>query len=39
VSAAATSTEPIIEARQLKKFYAQPDGTHIQVISPTDLQT
>lgn len=29
--------EPIIEARALEKFYAQPDGGRIQVISPTDL--
>lgn len=28
---------PIIEARQLEKFYAQPDGSRIQVISATDL--
>jgi len=31
------SAQPIIEARKLEKFYAQPDGTRIQVISPTDL--
>ena len=30
-------TEPIIEARKLEKFYPQPDGTRIQVISATDL--
>src|SRR5271163_622298 len=29
--------EPIIEARKLEKFYTQPDGTRIQVISATDL--
>src|SRR5277367_6261189 len=29
--------EPIIEARKLEKFYKQPDGTRIQVISATDL--
>ena len=29
--------EPIIEARQLEKFYPQPDGSRIQVIAPTDL--
>jgi NitT/TauT family transport system ATP-binding protein len=29
--------DPIIEARQLEKYYQQPDGTRIQVISPTDL--
>src|SRR5580704_3628096 len=28
---------PIIEARKLEKFYGQPDGGRIQVISPTDL--
>ncbi|MGA2419933.1 MAG: nitrate/sulfonate/bicarbonate ABC transporter ATP-binding protein [Candidatus Acidiferrum sp.] len=32
-----TGDEPIIEARKLEKFYAQPDGTRIQVISATDL--
>lgn len=31
------SVEPIIEARQLEKFYSQPDGSRIQVISATDL--
>ena len=31
------SSAPIIEARKLEKFYSQPDGTRIQVISPTDL--
>jgi NitT/TauT family transport system ATP-binding protein len=29
--------EPIIEARAVEKFYAQPDGRRIQVIAPTDL--
>ena len=28
---------PIIEARKLEKFYPQPDGSRVQVISPTDL--
>ena len=28
---------PIIEARQLEKFYSQPDGSRVQVIAPTDL--
>jgi len=28
---------PIIEARQLEKFYPQPDGSRIQVIAATDL--
>src|SRR5580693_461272 len=36
-SADTAASEPIIEARQLEKFYAQPDGTRIQVISATDL--
>ena len=27
---------PIIEARGLEKFYAQPDGKHIEVIAPTN---
>ena len=36
-SADAAAAQPIIEARQLEKFYAQPDGTRIQVISATDL--
>jgi NitT/TauT family transport system ATP-binding protein len=29
--------EPIIEARQLEKFYPQPDGSRVQVIAPTDI--
>src|SRR5271154_717105 len=33
----ATDVAPIIEARKLEKFYPQPDGNRIQVISPTDL--
>jgi NitT/TauT family transport system ATP-binding protein len=28
---------PIIEARQLEKFYGQSDGGRVQVIAPTDL--
>jgi NitT/TauT family transport system ATP-binding protein len=28
---------PIIEARQIEKFYTQPDGSRVQVIAPTDL--
>jgi NitT/TauT family transport system ATP-binding protein len=28
---------PIIEVRQIEKFYAQPDGNRVQVIAPTDL--
>jgi NitT/TauT family transport system ATP-binding protein len=39
VSASTTyaAVEPIIEARKLEKFYPQPDGNRIQVISPTDI--
>jgi len=32
-----SAVEPIIEARKLEKFYPQPDGNRIQVISPTDI--
>jgi NitT/TauT family transport system ATP-binding protein len=31
------AVEPIIEARKLEKFYPQPDGNRVQVISPTDI--
>jgi NitT/TauT family transport system ATP-binding protein len=31
------ATAPIIEARGLEKFYPQPDGSRVQVISATDL--
>jgi NitT/TauT family transport system ATP-binding protein len=34
---APTALVPIIEARQLEKFYPQPDGSRIQVIAATDL--
>jgi NitT/TauT family transport system ATP-binding protein len=37
MSTTAAAVEPIIEARKLEKYYPQPDGTRIQVISPTDL--
>ncbi|HVS89148.1 MAG TPA: nitrate/sulfonate/bicarbonate ABC transporter ATP-binding protein [Candidatus Acidoferrum sp.] len=37
MSTANTAVAPIIEARQLEKFYAQPDGSRIQVIAATDL--
>src|SRR5260370_33021223 len=37
MSAATTPIAPTIEARQLQKFYAQPDGSRIQVIAATDL--
>jgi NitT/TauT family transport system ATP-binding protein len=30
--------EPILEARDLEKFYAQPDGGKIEVISPTNIK-
>jgi NitT/TauT family transport system ATP-binding protein len=33
----ATATEPIIEVRQIEKFYSQPDDSRVQVIAPTDL--
>jgi NitT/TauT family transport system ATP-binding protein len=29
--------EAIVEAKRVEKFYAQPDGRHIQVIAPTDV--
>src|SRR5262245_27522958 len=32
-----TAAEPIIEARAVEKFYVQPEGRRIEVISPTDL--
>src|SRR5437870_2535799 len=37
MSTSNTTLEPIIEARQLEKSYAQPDGSRFQVIAPTDL--
>jgi NitT/TauT family transport system ATP-binding protein len=37
MSTATSASAPIIEARQLEKFYPQPDGSRIQVISATDL--
>ncbi len=37
MSAANTTLVPIIEACQLEKFYPQPDGSRIQVISATNL--
>jgi NitT/TauT family transport system ATP-binding protein len=36
-SSTAVGLEPIIEARQLEKFYPQPDGNRVQVIAPTDI--
>lgn len=32
------SGEPILEGRDLEKFYAQPDGGRIQVLSPTNIK-
>jgi len=29
---------PILEGRGLEKFYVQPDGGHIEVVSPTNIQ-
>jgi NitT/TauT family transport system ATP-binding protein len=37
MSTAATAAAPIIEVRQIEKFYTQPDGSRVQVIAPTDL--
>lgn len=37
MATANTAPAPIIEARKLEKFYPQPDGSRIQVISATDL--
>src|SRR5271163_1211232 len=37
MSTPSTAEAPIIEARKLEKFYAQPDGSRIQVIAATDL--
>lgn len=31
-------SEPILEGRALEKFYLQPDGGRIQIISPTDIK-
>jgi NitT/TauT family transport system ATP-binding protein len=32
------NNEPILEGRGLEKFYAQPDGGRIEVISPTNIK-
>jgi NitT/TauT family transport system ATP-binding protein len=37
MSTPSATQAPIIEARQLEKFYTQPDGNRVQVIAPTDL--
>jgi len=31
-----TTLAPIIEARQIEKFYTQPDGGRVQVIAPIE---
>ena len=37
MSTTTAGVEPIIEAKELEKFYPQPDGSRIQVISPTNI--
>src|SRR6266850_1528140 len=37
-SAADGDGEPILEGRNLEKFYEQPDGGRIQVVSPTNIK-
>ena len=37
MSTITAGVEPIIEAKDLEKFYPQPDGSRIQVISPTNV--
>lgn len=37
MSTTTTGVEPIIAASNLEKFYPQPDGSRIQVISPTNI--
>jgi NitT/TauT family transport system ATP-binding protein len=32
------NNEPILEGQELEKFYAQPDGGRIEVISPTNIK-
>ncbi len=32
------TNEPILEGRELEKFYVQPDGGRIEVISPTNIK-
>jgi NitT/TauT family transport system ATP-binding protein len=36
--AAVSDDAPILEGRDLEKFYLQPDGGRIEVVSPTQLQ-
>ena len=38
MSATTTGVEPIIAAKDLEKFYPQPDGSRIQVIAPTSIE-
>jgi NitT/TauT family transport system ATP-binding protein len=35
---AGENNEPILEGRELEKFYAQPDGGRIEVVSPTNIK-
>jgi NitT/TauT family transport system ATP-binding protein len=37
-AAIAENAAPILEGRGLEKFYAQPDGGRIEVVSPTNIQ-
>src|SRR6266436_2598918 len=37
MSTTTAGVDPIIAASKLEKFYPQPDGSRIQVISPTDI--
>ncbi len=37
-AAGSENGEPILEGRQLEKFYVQPDGARIEVISPTNIK-
>src|SRR5260370_17482869 len=37
MSTAATGGAAMVEVRQNEKWYAQPDGSRVQVIAPTDL--
>ena len=32
------NNEPILEGRELEKFYVQPDGGRIEVVSPTNIK-
>ena len=36
--AGSEENEPILEGRDLEKFYAQPDGARIEVVSPTNIK-